>query len=60
MKTWLAGCLVLLSITAFGDTDQRLWLSRFTLRETFYDVSSSSGQLTEEELVTRISNNAII
>ena len=59
MKTWLAGCLVLLlSITAFGDTDPKSVVVPLQIaRETFYhDVSKfQAGQLTEEELVTRIS-----
>ena len=59
MKTWLAGCLVLLlSITAFGDTDPKAVVEPLHIaRETFYDDVSKfrAGQLTEEELVTRIS-----
>ena len=59
MKTWLAGGLVfLLSITAFGDTDPKSVVEPLQIaRETFYDDVSKfqAGQLTEEELVTRIS-----
>ena len=59
MKTWLAGCLILLfSITAFGDIDPKAVVEPLQIaRETFYDDVSKfqAGQLTEDELVTRIS-----
>ena len=59
MKTLLAGCLAFLfSITAFGDSDPKAVIEPLKIaRDTFYDDVSKfqAGQLTEEELVSRIS-----
>jgi phospholipid transport system substrate-binding protein len=59
MKTLLAGWLAFLfSITAFGDGDPKAVVKPLQIaRDTFYDdvAKYQAGQLTEEELVTRIS-----
>ncbi len=59
MKTLLAGCLAFLfSIIGFGDSDPKAVVEPLQIvRDTFYDDVSKlqAGQLTEEDLVTRIS-----
>ena len=63
MKTWLAGCLVLLlSINVFADSGQEVIVEALKIaRDEFYqDVSKSqSGLLSEDDLFGRVSKRMV-